>query len=413
MRSPRFPVWSHALFLASASVFAGLLLACSSDDSDTGGQPSFDAGDATQADAAGPDSNVSETGLQESGPDGVTDSTGDQSVSDSSAADAPTPDPAIHFVGRHESSGPGQARFGWSGTGLVARFDGTALRVRMDNPQGAYTVVVDDAVQTPLETTAGFQTYTLASGLAPGEHVVQMLRRAEGHAGVTSVEKVEIDGQLLAPPPVTRRIEVLGDSITCGYGNEGADQYCHFSYDTENHYLTYGAVAARAVGAELSTIAWSGKGVIFNYGDDKDQPLPEVYERTIPTESSGIWDFHWQADVVLVNLGTNDFSTDGDPTEGEFVTAYVALLEKLRSKYPNALLLCTIAPLLWGDDKTTSEAYVQKAVEQRAEEGDSHVKRIDLSVDAIGQGCDWHPSAATHAAMGAKLVTVLHDELGW
>ncbi len=376
----------------------------------------LDAGDGGTTEAATPDAGVSDGALQDTGGDVTADSVADQGLSDSAsdsvAPDAPAAVPAVHFVGRHESTAPGQARFGWSGTGLLVRFQGTAVRVRMDNPQGAYTVVVDDAVQPPLQTTPGFQTYTLAGGLAPGEHVVQLLRRVEGHAGVTSVDKVEIDGQLLAPPPVKRRMEILGDSITCGYGNEGADQSCHFSYDTENHFLTYGAVAARAVGAELSTIAWSGKGVIFNYGDDKDQPLPTLYERTLPTES-GLWNFQWQADVVLVNLGTNDFSTDGDPTEGEFVPAYVALLEKLRSKYPNALLLCTVAPLLWGDDKTTSDAYVQKAVDQRVAAGDKHVKRIDISVDAIGLGCDWHPSAATHAAMGARLVTVLHDELGW
>lgn len=371
-----------------------------------------DAGDAATSDAFVSDSGLQDTGIDVA-PDTLTDQSVSDSATDSTATDAPPAVPAVHFVGRHESSAPGQARFGWSGTGLVIRFDGAGVRVRMDNPQGAYTVIVDDAVQSPLQTSAGAQTYTLASGLAPGEHVVQLLRRVEGHAGVTSVEKVEIDGQLLAPPPVTRRMEILGDSITCGYGNEGADQYCHFSYDTENHYLTYGAVAARAVGAELSTIAWSGKGVVFNYGDDKDQPLPTLYERTLPTESAGLWDFKWQADVVLVNLGTNDFSTDGDPTEGEFVPAYVALLEKLRSKYPNALLLCTVAPLLGGDDKSTSEACIQQAVDQRVSAGDDRVKRIDLSVDAIGLGCDWHPNTATHAAMGARLVTVLHDELGW
>lgn len=66
-------------------------------------------------------------------------------------------------------------------------------------------------------------------------------------------------GRFLTPPEgPARRIEVIGDSITCGYGVDGADQYCPFSAATENHYRTYAAIAARDLGADLATLAWSG-----------------------------------------------------------------------------------------------------------------------------------------------------------
>ena len=61
------------------------------------------------------------------------------------------------------------------------------------------------------------------------------------------------DGALMDPPAgAGRLIEVIGDSITCGYGNLGtlADADC---FTTESHWDTYGAVAARALGAEVST----------------------------------------------------------------------------------------------------------------------------------------------------------------
>ena len=121
--------------------------------------------------------------------------------------------------------------------------------------------------------------------------------------GPTVVSEVIIEGELLAPPPVTRRMEVIGDSITAGYGNEGVAP-CGFSAETENHYLTYASVAARTVGAELHTIAWSGKGMVYNFGDDTFQPLPELYDRTIASEDAG-WSFEWQPDVVAVNLRAN------------------------------------------------------------------------------------------------------------
>ena len=394
-------------------VVAGLI-GCSGDDGSGGGstKPGADAsGDASDAgtdasDGALPDAPTSDVASDVTS-DAMNDAVGE------AAPDAPPATPSIHYVGRNEALPSGGARFGWPGTGFVVRFQGTGARVRMDDPSGYFTVVVDGQEQPRLETTSGEQTYELASGLPAGEHTVEVYRRAEGFFGATTVAAIELDGTLSAPPVSGRRIEILGDSISCGYGNEGADQNCNFSADTENHYRTYGAVAARSVGAELSTIAWSGKGVIYNYGDDTDEPLPTLFGRTIPSESSGVWDFGWQPDAVLINLGTNDFSTDNDPTESQFTGAYVALLEDLRNAYPNALLLCTVAPLLSGAEQTLVMGYIQQAVDTRSTSGDTKVKVIDLSTDAVGWGCDWHPSIATHEAMAALFTTALKSELGW
>ena len=50
------------------------------------------------------------------------------------------------------------------------------------------------------------------------------------------------------------------------------------------------------------------------------------------------WDFNlFQADVVVLNLGTNDFIFN-NPTEAEFRGAYLDLLRTVRSKYPSALV---------------------------------------------------------------------------
>jgi len=59
-------------------------------------------------------------------------------------------------------------------------------------------------------------------------------------------------------------IVAFGDSITAGYGLDGANASCSVSQDNSNHYLTYGAVAARALSAELHAIAWSGIGMYRN-----------------------------------------------------------------------------------------------------------------------------------------------------
>lgn len=332
--------------------------------------------------------------------------------------DAETHTPFVRFVGRVDTSDPSSARFAWSGSGFVARFEGSSLAVRMGGGQ-EYTVLVDGVVTPKFVPSGGFDV--VAQGLASRVHEVQLYRRTEAHLGESSLLGVEVtDGKLMQPPPgPPRRLEVVGDSISCGYGNEGADQTCGFTPHTENHYLSYGALAARALGAELVTVAWSGKGVVCNYGDEVDSctnPLPTYYDRTLPERPQSRWDFaSWQPHAVVVNLGTNDFSTDRDPTPAEFESAYVALLARIRAANAGAVILCTIGPMLFGEDLATARTAIARAVQARVAAGDAAVKVFELApTDAAnGYGCDWHPSLRTHQVMADTLTALLRAELGW
>jgi lysophospholipase L1-like esterase len=221
-------------------------------------------------------------------------------------------------------------------------------------------------------------------------------------------------GQLLPPPPEpNRRLEVIGDSITCGYGNEGDSPTCGFSAATENHYLTYGAIAARALGAELVTVAWSGKGVIYNYGDDQVEPLPTLYDRTLPDDPNSRFDFSLIPDAVVINLGTNDFSTDDDPAPDVFAAAYVDFVHQIRAMYPDAWILCTVAPLLSGQDLIDARAGIAAAVATLIGDGDSRVEAWEIDLENDDPGCDYHPSVATHQALAEALTEKLQSTLGW
>jgi lysophospholipase L1-like esterase len=322
------------------------------------------------------------------------------------------------FVGRVDASDPAAVRFAWSGTGIVARFSGTSIAVQLGGGQ-AYSVLVDGVLQPTLTSTGGLDT--LATGLAPSAHDIGLYRRTEANQGESVLLGFDLAGGawLAPPPPSERRLEIIGDSISCGYGDEGADMNCPFTPATENHYLAYESLAARDLGADLVTVAWSGKGVVCNYGDDATScvdPMPAYYERTLPDRADSRWDFtRWQPQAVVINLGTNDFSTAVDPTPSDFEAAYVALLVKVRSVYQDALILCTVGPLLSGADLETARTEIGAAVQARVAAGDDRVKTFDLAPTdpQNGYGCDYHPSLRTHQIMADTLESVLRSELGW
>jgi len=313
-----------------------------------------------------------------------------------------------------DTSDPTVARFAWSGTGAIARFNGSIASVELGGGQ-EYTVVVDGTVQPKLVAKEGLNTLT--QGLSPGEHTVELYRRTEASQGESTIRSFDFGGgQLLAPKAVVRRLEFIGDSITCGYGNEGASASCGFTPQTENHYLSYAAITARNLQAELSTVAWSGKGVVCNYGDDANSctdPMPTYYDRILPNRADSIWDFsRFQPDAVVVNLGTNDLSTNSDPDQATFESGYKALLVRVRKAYPKAHILCTNGPMLSGTDLTNVRRYIGDVVTELA---DPSISTFEITPQdgSDGYGCDSHPSLERHEKMAAVVTAAIKSALGW
>ncbi len=322
---------------------------------------------------------------------------------------APPPPPSIRFVGRVDTSDGKGTRFEWPGVSIHARFTGASVAMDLsDTAATEFAVFVDGAEHPKVVASAGRKTYTLASGLSAGAHEVMVWRRSESTLGLSELFGLTFapGGALLSPPPpLARRIEIVGDSITCGYGNEGAPG-CNFSSDTENNYFAYGSVAARAVNAELSTVAWSGLGMYRNYNDvgPAPKPLPFYYDDALPTTPTA-WDFtRFVPDVVVINLGTNDSSTHGDPGQ-PFVDAYVAFVKHLRTKYPTAWIVCI-------DATTAVTADIATVVSTVKAGGDTKIEAFALK-GQNGQGCDGHPNVASDAVMGASLATELMRVMGW
>lgn len=316
----------------------------------------------------------------------------------------------VHRVGRFDLTTPEAPTFSWSGSSLQTRVDGSGLSIVLDGASAVgFQIEVDGALTGTFDTTGGMQTYELAAGLAAGQHDIRVIRRNEGFFGNVSFQHFEpAAGAALveSPAPHARALEFIGDSITCGYGVEGPNEFCNFSGDTETVVASYAFITAESVDADAHFIAYSGKGVHQNYGGNTDEMMPELYQRTLTGEAASQWDFSsFTPDVVVINLGTNDFSAAIDGAA--FSADYVELLTTVRGNYPAAVIVA----VTWAHWGSGNEQLVHDAVATFA---DPNVLETQFSIDpADGWGCDYHPSAVTHQKLGAQLTALLKSELGW
>src|SRR5690606_12981704 len=99
-------------------------------------------------------------------------------------------------------------------------------------------------------------------------HSVEIYKRTEGEEGHTAFKGIVLaDGQKLLTPPsrLPHKIEIYGDSISSGMGNEGAYNGVDNQLSEKNNYLAYGSIAARQLNAELHTISQSGIGIMVSW----------------------------------------------------------------------------------------------------------------------------------------------------
>jgi lysophospholipase L1-like esterase len=332
-------------------------------------------------------------------------------------AGAPLVTRGLRVVGRATLDTSDATAFAWSGAGVALRFRGTGVSIELQSDVDGmiHDVRVDGLRRDPVTSQTTRRSITLASGLTQGEHNVFLTRETEGQMGTSTLGAVRVtDGELLAPgPQPLPLIEVVGDSISAGYGILGTDQNCPYSYATQRFSLTYGALTAAALGGEAVGIAISGHGMFRNLDGTKTLLLPEAYERTLTNGAEPAWVSQQHPDVIVVNLGTNDYGASGEDPSLPYRDAYLDFVGRLRSLHPDALIVAALGSMVSDDGKPSLTRWrdsVAAVLAAREAAGDARMLSVEFPLDTMSElGCDWHPNAAKHAAMATQLTRAVRS----
>lgn len=348
--------------------------------------------------------------------------------------DVPPNHPHIFTMGRIDCRDPAALAFAFPGVYLRARFQGNALDLKLEDFGGGteqdtnyYDVIIDGQARAPLEVKSGVHVYELARGLGPGPHDVEIVKRIESNHGRGAARflglRVQKGAELLPVRARPRRLEFIGDSITCGYGNELAvADPTNYGYTTKNSnaHMAYGAITARQLDAEYVAVAASGRGLSRNYAGGPGTLLPELHTLTLPDDPAApLWDHaRYQPDATIINLGTNDYSTPGvDRTR--FRERYLQFLVDLRQRYPRTTLVVALGPMLNDDYPpevrawTTIRSDVAEVLAERKKAGEARLFYIEFEPQSAPFGEDWHPSRATHQRMADALTAELRRWMHW
>lgn len=350
----------------------------------------------------------------------------------------------IQYIGRIDKSNKLAYQFSHCGVSIHSVFYGNYIKAEFTEygnsaaGTNCFNVIIDGKLQEkPLQLKTGKHVYILAENLSEAVHTIEIFKRTESQIGEVAFHGffVKTSNEKLPTPKLPGlKLEFIGNSITCGYGNEMAfsahdlEKQSGFNSINENNYMAYGAITARNLKAQYSCVAYSGRGLMQNNTGSKEGTLPQIYNRIFPDNPQSVWTEEQRANYnpnyIIVNLGSNDFYAEG--TLGnefriereQFVSAYIDFVKTLRSYYPNTTIICAVGVMMsdshpaGAQQWTRIQEYVQVVRNYFSAQGDNKVLYLKFEPHSAPYGEDWHPSIDTHQRMAETLTQfIMHDLL--
>jgi lysophospholipase L1-like esterase len=244
-------------------------------------------------------------------------------------------------------------------------------------------------------------------------HTLKVFKATEAQNGLLLFHGVSADSIKPTEKADKLRLEFIGNSITCGMGNDVDETPCSQGkwFDQHNAYRSYAAIVSRALNADFLLSSVSGAGIYRAWNSDAPS-VPSLYESAyLNADSLRKRDFSaWKPDWIIIALGTNDLSEGDGVTPRKafdstrFVNEYFQFLQTLISFQPQARFALLTSPMvekekdiLFNSCLIAVQKMFSERYPQRPKPEIHHYPAITAS------GCSGHPDEDEHRQMAESL----------
>jgi lysophospholipase L1-like esterase len=308
--------------------------------------------------------------------------------------------------------------YSWPGVYFVGQFTGTEVEARFNDDQNYLALIVDDNAPIIFKNP-GKLTY-LVKDLKAGHHQIRLEKTTETQSSQGHFDGFFVgnNAQAEAAEPPKRRIEFVGDSHTVGYANTSTTRDCSWEqvFSTTNTSLAFGPVVAKHFNAAYQINASSGFGVVRNYnGTSPDKSLLSLYPYTL-NDAGEMAKGDWRPQVIVIGLGTNDFSTalnagehwkTRDELHEDYISHYIEFIAQQHKQNPSAYLMLLSSEALNGE----FTQQVEKVATQVQK--DKSIKLATLIYKGLDfSSCHWHPSVKDDQAIAKIIIDKIEQQKG-
>jgi len=271
----------------------------------------------------------------------------------------------LQYCGRIDHSNRDAPVFVFPSTYVEFRFTGEKLSAlfasRKSDAQDYYLGYIADGKQGKhlLSSDGSVRRYEIPLDSAKETHRVMLFKRQDGYHTLT-FHGLEAGGGAVfedAPALPRRKIEVFGDSVSCGAVSEAVgcagkeDPEHNGEYD--NSYFSYAWMTARNLRAQLHNISQGGIALLDGTGwfrEPEQIGMESMYDKiqyNPGLDEPKPWEFYrYTPHVVIVAIGQNDSHPEdymasdfrGEKAEN-WKKHYRDFILKLQQQYPHAVFV--------------------------------------------------------------------------
>ena len=198
-----------------------------------------------------------------------------------------------------------------------------------------------------------------------------------------------------------KKMLFMGDSLTCGSGNEGDKD----KYDST---CSYSALISQHYNAISEYVAIGGLGLIRNFGDNQNLHLPLIRTRKLAIDASTEITEPTKYDYVFINIGSNDYV---HPTNRQFNEQFEEELIKLFSDcikdYGNDVEIFYVMGPVINSNVIKGVDKIKAAFKQAQEKLGDHLHLLECHLDKKNLqlfGYSNHPSKLGHKILYEELL---------